>query len=127
MSARILHLADALHQAIDDVLFVEDGQLNGDLRQFIEVRFRLGHFILAMLVIQVDQLVTVHPVKRQQDEHDEVGNQQHHVEGVGVIEAAEGGVEKMGPQVMAKPVRFRQGAAQQVEGSVQMCTPKTSA
>ena len=97
--------------------------MNGHQRQFGEARFRLGDLVLAMLVIQIDQLVAVHSVKRQQDQHDEVGNQQHHVEGVGVIQAAECGIEEMRPQVMAKPVRFHQRAAKQGEDSVQKRTP----
>ena len=121
--ARILDLADALDQAVDDVLLVEDGQLNRDLRQLGEARFRLGHLVLAVLVIEIDQLIAVHAVKRQQDQHDEVGNQQPHVEGVGVIQALERRVEKMRPQVMAKPVRFHQRAAEQDKGSVQKRTP----
>jgi hypothetical protein len=40
-----------------------------------------------------------------------------------VIQAFERGVEKMGPQVMAKPVRFYQHAAKQGEDSVQKRTP----
>ncbi len=124
--ARVFDLADAIHQAIDHVLLVEDWQLNGYDRQFGEARFRRGDFVLTMLVIQIDQLVTVHSVKRQQDQHHEVGNQQSHIEGVGVIQASECGIEKMRSQVMAEPVRFGQRAAKQGEGSVQRCTPSAN-
>ncbi len=121
--ARIFDLADAIHQAIDNILLVEDGQLNRHQRQFGEMRFRLSHLVLAVLVIQIDQLIAVHSVKRQQDQHHEIGNQQQHVEGIGVVQAFERGIEKMRPQVVAKPVRFHQGAAKQGEGSVQKRTP----
>ena len=77
------------------------------LRQLGEARRRLGHFVLAVLVIEIDELVAVHSVKRQQDQHDEVRNQQRQVKGVGLIEALESRVEEMRPQVMAKPVWFR--------------------
>ena len=110
--ARIFNLADAVHQAVDDVLLVEDGQLNRHQRQIGEVRFRLSDFVLAMLVIEIDQLVAMHAVKREQNQHHEVGNQQPHIEGIGVIQAFKRGIEKMRPQVMAKPVRFHQGAAE---------------
>ena len=64
--ARIFHLADAVHQAVDHVLLVEDRQLDGDLRQLGEMRWRIGDFILAMLVIEIDELIAVHSVKRQE-------------------------------------------------------------
>ncbi len=106
--ARILELADAVHQPIDDVLLVEDGQLDGDLRQLRKARFRIGDFVLAVLVVQINQLVTMHAVERQQHQHHEVGNQQRHVEGVGVVQAFERGVEEMGPKIMAQPMRLHQ-------------------
>ena len=117
--ARILDLADAIHQPVDDVLLIENRQLNGDARQFGEARFRFGDLILAVLVIEIDELVAVHSVERQQDQHDEIRNQQRHVEGVGVIQAAERGVEEVRPQVVAKPVRFHQHATQQAKEDVQ--------
>ncbi len=104
-------------------MLVENRQLNRHHRQIGEVRFRLRDLVLAVFVIEIDQLVAVHSVKRQQDQHHEIGNQQPHVEGIGVIQAFERGIEKMGPQVMAKPVRFHQHAAKQGEDSVQKRTP----
>ena len=59
--ARIIDLADALHQPVDDVLLIEDGELNGDARQLGEVRRRVRHLVLAVLVIEVDELIAVHP------------------------------------------------------------------
>ena len=121
--ARIIHLADAVDQAIDDVLFIEDGKLNGDARQFGEVRFRFRDLVLAVLVIKIDQLIAMHSVERQRDQHDEVRNQQRHVEGVGVIEPFERGVEEVRLQIMAKPVRFHQCTSQSAENDVQKRTP----
>ena len=104
--ARIFHLADALHQSVDDVLLVEDRQLNGDPGQFVEVRRRVSHFVFAVLVVQVNQLIPVHPIKRQQHQYDEVRNEQRHVKGVGVIQAFEGRVQKMRSHVVAQAMRF---------------------
>ncbi len=93
---RIFEPADRVDQAIDDVLLVEDGQLHGDARQTSsrnDPGFR--DLVLAVLVIKVDQPVAVHSVNRQQDQHDEIGNQQRQVEGVGLIQALKGLVQKM--------------------------------
>ena len=40
LSVRIFHLADGVHQAVDDELLVEDGQLNGDAGKLGEVAGR---------------------------------------------------------------------------------------
>ena len=109
--ARIFHLADALHQPVDNVLLVENRQLNGDPGQFGEVRCRVGDFVLAVLVVQVNQLIAVHAVKRQQHQHDEIRNQQRHIEGVGVVKALKRRVQKMRPHVMAQAMRFHQQTA----------------
>jgi hypothetical protein len=76
-----------------------------------------------MLVVKINKLVAMHSIKRQQNQDNEVGNQQQHVEGVGLIQALEGGIEKMGLHVMAKPVRFHQRASEQAEDNVQKRTP----
>jgi hypothetical protein len=41
-------------------------------------------------------------VKSQRNEHDKVGDQQHHVEAVGAIQSLERGVEDMGADPMPK-------------------------
>ena len=80
--------------------------------KFGEVRFRLGDLVLAVLVVEIDQLIAMHSVKRQRDQHDEVRNQQRQIEGVRLIQTFERGVEEVRLQVMAKPVRFHQRASQ---------------
>ena len=120
--ARIFHLADALDQPVDDVLLVENRQLNGDPGQFGEVRRWVSHFVLAVLVVQVNQLIPVHAVKRQQYQHDEIGNQQRHVEGVGVIKALKCRIQKMRSHVVAQAMRFHQQTADQTECAAQECT-----
>src|ERR1700734_3588509 len=48
-----------------------------------------------MLVIQVDEDVSMHPVAGKQDEDNEIGDQQREIETVDVVETAKGRVEKM--------------------------------
>ena len=121
--ARILHLADAIDQAVNDVLFVEDRQLDGDLRQLLEMRFRIGDSILAMLVIEIDELIAVHSVRGQEDQDNEVRNEQRRIEGVGLIQPLEGRIEKMRLQVMAQAMRLGHNISQQAEGRVQKNAP----
>jgi hypothetical protein len=47
----------------------------------------------------------VQTVRRQQDEHDEVGDQQRHIKRIGVIQTPECGVEKMLANVLADAPR----------------------
>src|ERR1700722_5316303 len=55
---------------------VKKRQLHGDSRQFLEICRRIRGAILFVLVIKVDQNVTVHAVGSEQDEHNEIRNQQ---------------------------------------------------
>ncbi len=73
---------------------------------------RLDGAILPVLVIEVNQHVAVQTVRGQQDEHDEVGDQQRHIKGVGVIEAPESGVEKMLANVLADAPRGHESSQQ---------------
>ena len=50
---------------------------------------------LLVLVIEIDQHVAVHPVARQQDQHNEIGHQQRHIKRIGVIKPTKRSVEKM--------------------------------
>ena len=50
---------------------------------------------MAMLVVKIDEDVPVQPVRSQQYEDDEIGNEQRHVERIGVVEAAEGLIQKL--------------------------------
>ena len=120
--ARIFHLADALHQPVDNVLLVENRQLNGDPGQLGEVRLWLRNFILAVLVVQVNQPIAVHAIQRQQHQDQEVRNQQRHVESVGMIKALKCGIQKMRSQVVAYAMRFHQQTANQTECAAQECT-----
>ena len=55
--------ADGFEQAVDHELLVEDGQLDGDARQFGEVCRRVrAVVVLAVLVVEIDQRVAVDAV-----------------------------------------------------------------
>ena len=82
-------------------LLVEDGKLNGNAREVLEQGRRFRRAILLVLVVEVDQHVPMRAVRREQDEHDEIRDEQRHVEGVGVIKAPESGVEKMLSNVLS--------------------------
>ncbi len=49
---RVLHGADGLDQAVDDELLVEDGQLDGDAGELVEVPGRIGVVVLAVLEVE---------------------------------------------------------------------------
>ncbi len=46
--------------------------------------------VLAVLVIEIDEHVTVHAIRRKNDQQDEVRDEQEEVEGVGLVETLEG-------------------------------------
>ena len=105
------------------ILLVEDGELDRHLGEFDKPRRRIGRLVLAVLKIQVNQLVTMHSVERQQDQHDEVRNQQRQVKRVGVVQPLKRRVEKMRAQIVPESARFRQHGAQHHERSVQELVP----
>jgi hypothetical protein len=59
------------------------------------MRSRFGGAIFLVLVIQIHQDVAVHAVPGQQDEHNEIRNQQHAIECVGVVEPLKSLIEQM--------------------------------
>ena len=91
----IFELADRFQQAIDHVLFVEDGQLHRDPRQVFKIGGRVGRAVFPMLVIEIHQDIAMRSVTSQQNQHNEIRDQQRNVERVGVVESAKRRVEKM--------------------------------
>ena len=91
----ILQLADGFEQALDHVLLVEDRQLDGNARQIRKTGSGRRGAFFSMLVIEIHQHIPVHAVTGKQNQDDEIRNEQGHVKGVGVVESAKGGVEKM--------------------------------
>jgi hypothetical protein len=86
--------------------------LHGDTGQIFKPGSGLGGAVLAVLVVEVDQNVAMRAVSGQKNEDDEIGNQQGEVESVGVIEAAERGVE----EVIAEVAGNASGSEQRERG-----------
>src|SRR5580693_4210641 len=73
---RIFQPADAINQAVGDILLVEHRQLHGDARKVLKISSRLGRALVAMLVIKINEDVAVHAVGGEQNQDDEIRNQQ---------------------------------------------------
>lgn len=58
-----------------------------------------------MLVIKVDQDVSVDAIRGEQDQDNKIWDEQRHVEGIGVIQALKCWIEKMGLEVVSKAAR----------------------
>ncbi len=93
--ARIVYLADRIQQSLNDILLVEDRQLDGDARQFLEMRNRFCGAILLVLVVKVNQNVAMRSVAGKQNQDDEIWHQESDVECVRMIEAPESRIQKM--------------------------------
>ena len=68
-----------------------------------------GRAILLVLVVEINQYVAMRAIRRQQDQHDEIGNQQRRVKSVGVIQALESLIEKMLADVLPDSLRGDEG------------------
>src|ERR1017187_6141095 len=101
---RIFEAADRVKQPFHDVLLVKNGQLHGDARQVFGVKMRCGfrRLVLFVLVIKIDQPVAVSSVCRQNNQHDEIGNQQRQVERVDLVETLKSLVQKVLAQIGPK-------------------------
>jgi hypothetical protein len=89
--ARIVEKRDSVDEALDDVAFVEDGELYSNLWPVGDRRRWSGN-IFAVGVVYVEQDVAVQAIHCEDEENDEVGNHHRKIEGVGVIDTAEGAV-----------------------------------
>ncbi len=107
--ARILHGADRFNQAINDKLLIEDGQLDRDGGQFVEVAGRVGVVVLAVLEVLVRHGVAMDAVEGEQDHHREVGQQHGGVKDVPVVEPLEGLVGVLHFEVVAESALRRKG------------------
>ncbi len=92
---RIVEPAHGVEQPVHHVLFVKDRQLHGDPRQVVEMSQRFRRLVLFVLVIKIDQPVAVRAVGRQDEQHDEIGNQQRQIKGIDLIKPLESLVQKM--------------------------------
>src|SRR5271169_2533081 len=52
-------------------------------------------FVLFVFVIKVDQPIAVSAVRRQDDQHDEIRDQQSQIEGIDLVKALESLIQKM--------------------------------
>jgi hypothetical protein len=92
--AGILDAGDLVDEPLDDVPFVEDGQLNGDRRQLRETPGRLAGGLLAVLEISANDLVAMHAVDRKHGQNGEVRYQNRPIEPTQLMDAAESVVEQ---------------------------------
>ena len=98
--ARVIEERDGVDEALDDVAFVEDGELYSNLWPVGDGRWRSRN-IFAVSVVLIEQDVAVQAISCEDEENDEVGNHHRKIEGVGVIHAAEGAVGEFVP-IMAQ-------------------------
>ena len=92
---RILELADRIQQPLNYKLLIEDGKLHSHTRQFLEPGRRLAGAVPAVLIIKINQHIPVHAIRRQQNKHDEIWNQQRHIESIGAIQPTKSRIEEM--------------------------------
>ena len=107
--ARILHGANGLDQPVDDKLLVEDGQLDGDAGQLVEMPRRIGIVVLAVLEVVVAHGVAVNAIERQHDHDREVGQQHRRIEPVPVMRHLGEGVVQHRLQIVAQAVLRSKG------------------
>ena len=91
----VIQPAHGVQQAIHHILLVENWKLNRNPRQIGKICWRISGAILFVLVVEVEESVAVHTVRRQQHEHHEIGDQQRQVESVGVVEALKSSVKEV--------------------------------
>ena len=81
----IIQVAAGLDEPVNDELLVEDGELQSDGWKLGEMRRRLPHSILPVLVIAVNQLIAMDAVEGEDDHHHEVGNQQRGIKRIPAV------------------------------------------
>ena len=67
-------------------------------------QWRLFGGVLAVFVVEVDELITMHAVKGQDDHHDEIRDEQRGVEPVPAVEVLEGVVAVVVAKIVAEIV-----------------------
>ena len=95
---RIVEARDGFDETLNDVTFVEDGQLHGDAGPVCNRRrsrrdiFRIGEIV-------VDQPIAVQAVDRKDEKDDEIRNHHRQVEGIGMVDAGKGSIGDLVPIV----------------------------
>jgi hypothetical protein len=104
--AGIIQTATGVDEPVDDELLVKDGQLDGDEGKLAFGKLGGGLIplggVLAVAVLEPDQLIAVHAVEGEDQHDDEVGNKQADIEGVPAIEVLEGAVGVVGAPVVTE-------------------------
>ena len=91
-------------------MLVEDGELDGDAGQFVEMKRRGARSIFAVFEIEVAEGVAVDAIDGQQNHDGEVRQEDGGVESVPVVEVLEGRVGVLhGLEVVAEAVVGRKG------------------
>jgi len=94
--AWVVETRDGFDKALNDVAFIENGKLNGDARPLFDFGRRAGN-VFAVLVVVVDEPISMEAVASEDDEDDEVGNHHREVEGVSVVHARKGAIGELVP------------------------------
>ena len=71
---RIVNLANGFQQSFNDELLVKDRKLDGYTRQFGKSMRRFGSAVFLVLIIKIDQEITMSAVRSQQDQDNEIGD-----------------------------------------------------
>ncbi|OFV87115.1 MAG: hypothetical protein A3D93_06030 [Acidobacteria bacterium RIFCSPHIGHO2_12_FULL_67_30] len=106
--ARVVERRHRVNQALDDVLLVVERQLYGYHRPLGGLG-RDGRLPVGVFLVEIDHPVAVQPVEGQRAQDGEVGDEQEKVEGVQVVEPAEGVVGQEEAQVALHGVGREQG------------------
>jgi hypothetical protein len=102
---RVLQAADGIQQPLYHELLIEDRKLYRHPGQLFKSLRWFSRTVFSVLVIEVYQHIAVHAVRCQQNQDNEVGNQQRRIERIGVIEALEGLVKKVLPEILTEAAR----------------------
>jgi len=100
----IIQVAAGLNEPVHYELLIEDRKLQRDAGKLGEMGLRLAHGVFAIPVIPINQLITMNPVKGENDHHDEIGNQERGVEGVPAIQMFERFIGVMRPEIVLETV-----------------------
>lgn len=107
---RIVKLANGFQQSFDDELLVKDRELDGYPRQFSEPIRRFGSAVFLVLIIKIDQQITMSAIRSQQNQDYEIRNQKGKIESIDLIKPFERGIEKVLPNVVPNALGGRESS-----------------
>lgn len=112
---RVVKARDGFHEALDDVPFVEDGQLDSDARPYFDFG-RSSRDIFRIEVIIVDEPVAMKTIGRENKEDQEVGYGHGQIKGIGMVDAREGAVGELMPVMAERALREKNRRYEQPSG-----------